>query len=137
MCCLSCYTNVISVDSQCLPSSLGQPDNFSYLLSIPEFILWQAVSTELSRALKEFWQKRVLTNLTWLTKETWTELVLTKFTQLPKDFCKFAVLTKLLLVNTGNCLRINVYRAGLANEEFYYFGIRNLIILSIGSSRLW
>ena len=81
----------------------------------------KTVSTELTRASKEI--MTVLIEFPWLTKESWTKLVLTKFTRLPKDFCKFAVLTELLLVNTGNHLRTNVYRAEFPNEGFCYFGI--------------
>ena len=70
-------------------------------------------------------------------KESWMELVLTKLTQLPKDFSKFAMLTKLLLVNTRNYFWVSIYRDGLANEGFSYFGILSQTNLSIGSIELW
>ena len=73
------------------------------------------MSTELTRASKENMAKRSV-NQTFMGNEG--ELVFTKFTQSPKDFVGFAVLTELLLVNTGNLFRINVYQVGSANEGF-------------------
>ena len=57
VCCLWCYTNVISVDSQCTPSSLGQQDNFLCLPSITEDYSAKTVSTELTRASKEIMEE--------------------------------------------------------------------------------
>ena len=54
------------------------------------------------------------------------ELVLIELTRLPKEVFDYAVLTELTWLTQENHFYDSVYRAGLANEGFSYFGIFSL-----------
>ena len=137
VCCLWCYTNVISVVSQCLLRLLGQQDSFSCLPSIPGDYSMKTMSTKLTQASKEILARNNINQVLMVNEGKLVKVSVNRVHSVTKGFCKFWVLTKHLLVNTGNHFRTRVYRARLAIQGFCWFGIWSLIISSIDFSWLW